>query len=90
MAIGQRFEHHSADSYRIDPREPDHYAALIRELRDQDRAPSVIAHLWSITLTAATPTAAAPLDPAHFGGAPAAWLLQPALAGPGARRAGIG
>jgi acyl transferase domain-containing protein len=60
VAAGQHFERHSAASYCIDPCEPDHYAALICELHDQDRAPSVIAHLWSITMAAATPAAATP------------------------------
>jgi acyl transferase domain-containing protein/acyl carrier protein len=60
VTVGPRFVR-STDVYSIDPHEPAHYAALIRELHEQDRAPSVIAHLWSMTLAAA-----APLDPARF------------------------
>lgn len=46
---GAGFERLSANVFSINPAESDDYSALLEELRDTDRLPEKIIHLWSVT-----------------------------------------
>jgi acyl transferase domain-containing protein/acyl carrier protein len=50
VTAGPRFGVLDSNSYTIDPRRRDDYAALLKELHSAGRAPGVIVHMWSITL----------------------------------------
>ncbi|MDF5717238.1 MAG: SDR family NAD(P)-dependent oxidoreductase [Rhizonema sp. NSF051] len=46
---GEQFAKLSEDAYTINPQRQDDYEALIQELRQLDRIPQAIAHLWNVT-----------------------------------------
>lgn len=48
VEVGQ-FSQRDANTYTINPANPDDYNSLIQVLRKQGKIPSVIAHLWSVT-----------------------------------------
>jgi acyl transferase domain-containing protein len=54
---GAGFVQHEGD-YEIDPTDPRHYAALLRDLQAANRFPDHIAHLWGVSNDESTPEAA--------------------------------
>ncbi|HEX5709540.1 MAG TPA: SDR family oxidoreductase [Pyrinomonadaceae bacterium] len=50
---GEQFERVD-ERWTIDPRRPEHYEALVKELKERDEVPSYIAHLWGVAPEAAT------------------------------------
>ncbi|MEH2067467.1 MAG: SDR family NAD(P)-dependent oxidoreductase [Nostoc sp.] len=46
---GEQFARLSDGAYTINPQQPDNYEALIQELRQLNRIPDAIAHLWNVT-----------------------------------------
>jgi amino acid adenylation domain-containing protein len=51
VAIGAGFSQHDTAAYSIDPADRDDYDRLLAALRDANRLPTRIAHLWSVTNT---------------------------------------
>jgi phthiocerol/phenolphthiocerol synthesis type-I polyketide synthase E len=48
VEAGQRFARQAEDRYSIDPRRPEDYQALVRDLDDQGKSPRSVVHLWSL------------------------------------------
>ncbi|MBW4698403.1 MAG: SDR family NAD(P)-dependent oxidoreductase [Aphanocapsa lilacina HA4352-LM1] len=46
VAVDTRFARVDAGTYRIDPRRPEHYDALLQQLRAAGQTPQVLVHLW--------------------------------------------
>lgn len=49
VVVGEEFARLSDNAYVINPQRQDDYEALIQELRQLDRIPEAIAHLWNVT-----------------------------------------
>ena len=49
VKVGQEFHRDGDGVYTIDPRAPEDYNALLRELRAVNKTAKTIAHLWSVT-----------------------------------------
>ena len=49
VSIGDRFAAIGDDMFAIDPRSQDHYTALVKQLKETDKTPNRIAHLWSVS-----------------------------------------
>ena len=49
VVVGEQFAKLSDNAYIINPQRQDDYEALIQELRQLDRIPQAIAHLWNVT-----------------------------------------
>jgi acyl transferase domain-containing protein len=49
VRAGEKFIRTGKTSYTINPLSPDHYDALIKEQRSENRSPSRVVHLWSVT-----------------------------------------
>jgi acyl transferase domain-containing protein/acyl carrier protein len=56
VGVEARFTRISDALYAINPRAPDDYDAMIKELCARDRAPDRIVHLWSVTPNEQTPS----------------------------------
>jgi acyl transferase domain-containing protein len=52
VAAGLSFQQHSADSYTLDPRQPQDYQRLIDDLSSAGQLPQRIVHLWSVSAPA--------------------------------------
>ncbi|NET91655.1 MAG: acyltransferase domain-containing protein, partial [Kamptonema sp. SIO1D9] len=48
VGIGDRFTRYGQKAYAIDPRSSEDYEALFADLRDRDRLPTHLVHLWTI------------------------------------------
>ncbi|MEP7338448.1 MAG: beta-ketoacyl synthase N-terminal-like domain-containing protein [Acidobacteriota bacterium] len=49
VKIGARFASDGSDGYTLNPGQPEGYDALVKDLRERDRLPTHIVHLWGIT-----------------------------------------
>ncbi|WP_375501129.1 SDR family NAD(P)-dependent oxidoreductase [uncultured Nostoc sp.] len=49
VVVGEQFAKLNDNAYTINPQRQDDYEALIQELRQLDRIPEAIAHLWNVT-----------------------------------------
>lgn len=49
VVVGEKFAKLNDNAYVINPQRQDDYEALIQELRQLDRVPQAIAHLWNVT-----------------------------------------
>jgi len=48
VRMGERFSRTSETAFEIDPRQPEDYHNVLRELRMLDRVPDYVAHLWCV------------------------------------------
>jgi acyl transferase domain-containing protein/acyl carrier protein len=53
VEAGEQLARLSERAFTLNPRRPEDYAALLKELRDQGASPQVIVHLWGVTESAA-------------------------------------
>src|SRR5712691_2851374 len=56
VKVGEEFHRDGDGVFTIDPRAPEDYDALLRELRDLNKTAKTIAHLWSVTENGRTQT----------------------------------
>lgn len=49
VKVGEQFRQYGENVYTINPRKPDDYDALLKELGLQDKVPQKIVHLWNVS-----------------------------------------
>jgi acyl transferase domain-containing protein/acyl carrier protein len=49
VSVGKQFHRRESDAYDLNPRQPEDYRSLLRELRREGRVPRVIGHCWCVT-----------------------------------------
>ncbi|HEX3559476.1 MAG TPA: SDR family oxidoreductase [Pyrinomonadaceae bacterium] len=49
VAVGERFDKSDAATFIVNPMRAEDYEALIKQLRDADKLPQAIFHLWNVT-----------------------------------------
>jgi acyl transferase domain-containing protein/acyl carrier protein len=49
VSVGDGFRRTGVDTYEINPRSPDGYAALIKELAAQERLPQIVVSCWNVS-----------------------------------------
>jgi acyl transferase domain-containing protein len=49
VKAGDAFARLDDDTFTLNPVKPDDYTALLKQLKEIDKAPNLIAHLWSVT-----------------------------------------
>jgi acyl transferase domain-containing protein/acyl carrier protein len=56
VRAGAQFAETGEHLYEINPREPEHYHALLKQLHALDKSPEKIAHCWSVTSNDSSPS----------------------------------